>query len=266
MFFRPKFLSLFTAALLYTSAANAAPKMDANGNEEITLEEYVAFEMATFNKQDTDFNGRVTAKETRDWRAEKNRRYMKTAFKKLDPNGDGRLTEDEYGEVFMSEMEKQFSLNQQSKEKQFDEMDDDKNGHISRLEYHSYLGQNLNETLAMMRDSFREQFKMMDKDKDGLVTENEYANILDAYSADIYGDDALGANETVVDFEAHKPVALDNNGDGIITRAEQREYSRYQFSRLDTNNDNIITKKDSPYLFSDKDATAVELESQIIFR
>ena len=266
MFVRSKSLILITSALLFSATIHAAPKMDANGDDEITLEEYVNYRMISFNKKDKNFDGRVTAKERRDWQAEQSREQMKAAFEQLDPDGNGRLTEDEYVEKMMSDMEGHMSMNQTAMEQDFDEMDEDKNGHISRLEYDTHINQTQDETLKMMKEAMLQQFKMMDKDKDKIITESEYAGVLDGVNALIYGDNASDSNEADNRFKESKPIALDGNGDGILTRTEQREHSNYLFELMDMNNDGVVTKQEKPYLFDDASELGVVLESQIIRR
>ncbi|MEP3890053.1 MAG: EF-hand domain-containing protein [Hellea sp.] len=266
MFVKAKSLLLITSALLFSSAIHAAPEMDANGDDEITLDEYIAFQMADFNKRDKDFNGRVTAKETRNWQIEQNREHMKAAFKELDPDGNGRLTEDEYLEKTVSEMGGQFSMTQEVMEQAFDEMDSDSNGHISRLEYMAHQKQSWDDTLEMMKGSMLQQFKFMDKDSDGIVTEREFTGVVDDYGALLHGDTASEPDDAGMGFQESKRAVLDENGDGIITRTEQRQHSSYLFETLDSNNDSVITKQESPYLFNDSDGMAVRLDSNMIRR
>ena len=241
-----KAVLFISSTVLLSSTVFAAPKMDANGNDEITEDEYVAFQMATYNDKDKDFDGRVTRKEAQNWQIERQREQLKDAFNLIDPNKDGRLTEDEYIDSTSKDMKEQISYAQRDIDESFDKMDDDKNGYISRLEYSAFLNGEYENATDMMRDGARQQFKMLDKNSDGIVTDEEYTGMFDAF----LNFDISGTNNVAATTQRRERVILDANGDGDITRTEQREYSGHEFNGLDSNKDGVVTKEEKPFLFS----------------
>jgi len=52
-------------ACLCTAPAMAQPRIDANGDDEITESEYVAHQMLSFNYKDENYDGRITKDEQR---------------------------------------------------------------------------------------------------------------------------------------------------------------------------------------------------------
>ena len=126
-------------ALLSPAHAMAQSKIDANGDDEISRIEYMSFRSNAFNKEDKNFDGKLTKQEIRAARDERNREKAKTRFKGLDSNRDGGLTQDEFAEASGLNAKSRQEQRAASSDKWFDDMDADKNGNISRLEYNGFL-------------------------------------------------------------------------------------------------------------------------------
>lgn len=247
MSFKIKSLLALTSVLVLASTAHAAPKMDANGDGEITRIEYMSFQSNAFNKGDKNFDGKLTKQEIRDSRAERNREAAKKRFKGLDTNGDGNVTLAEMEESNNSIAEKKTEEHNEAADKWFDDMDEDKNGNISRLEYNGFLEKQMGNRAANASKTSEKTFKRMDLDGDGIITETEYVDRgrkPKSKKADPLK--GLYAHETA---KPKKRTRRDGNSDGDITKREDREYNEYQFDRLDKNKDGVITKKEARYLF-----------------
>lgn len=243
-------------ACLCTAPAMAQPRIDANGDDEITESEYVAYQMLSFNDKDENYDGRITKDEQRAWGVKQQREQMKEAFKQIDPNNDGRMTEDEFVESASKGIEAQIARAEDKTNNSFDEMDSDNNGSISRKEYSAAHNQKLQGYVEEIKRSTRLQFKLLDKDKDGIVTDTEYAGIVSNYKNVVSLEDDSSGN-----VQVRARVMLDKNSDGTITRTEQREYSVHAFNGFDANKDGIVTKGEAPFLFGDADGSRIVIES-----
>ena len=236
-------------ALLYPAHAMAQPKIDANGDDEISRIEYMSFRSNAFNKEDKNFDGKLTKQEIRAARDERNREKAKTRFKGLDSNRDGGLTQDEFAEASGLNAKSRQEQRAASSDKWFDDMDADKNGNISRLEYNGFLDSQMKKFEKNAAAASEKQFKHMDLDGDGTITETEYVD-KGRKPASKKSDPLQGlyAHETA---KPKKRTRRDGNGDGDITKREDREYNEYQFDKMDKNKDGMITKKENRYIFGD---------------
>jgi|GEM_PF-1119033 len=249
MSFKIQSVLFITAAFLVASPALANPKIDANGDDEITRIEYMSFKSNSFNKQDKNFDGKLTKQEIRDARTEQNRDNAKKRFKDLDSNGDGNVTLAEMEESKNAINEKQTEQHKKASDKFFDDMDKDKNGNVSRLEYNSFLEKQMGKLIEDTKKASQNTFKRMDLNEDGLITETEYVD-RGRKPGTNKSDPLKGlyAHETA---KPKKRTRRDGNSDGDITKREDREYNEYQFDRMDKNKDGVITKKENLYIFGD---------------
>ncbi|MEP3890054.1 MAG: EF-hand domain-containing protein [Hellea sp.] len=250
MFFRPKYLLSITAAVLYSSPIHAAPKMDANGDKEISRIEYMSFMSNAFNKEDKNFDGKLTKQEIRDARKERLRESAKTRFKNMDTNNDGSITQQEHDASANGKTEKKTETRLNKADKWFGRMDKDKNGHISRLEFDAYNETQATKAYEKSLKSSEKKFSRLDLDGDGNITEFEYVDKgRDPGSKTSQKSDPMAglyANETA---KPKKRTRRDGNSDGEITKREDREFNAYYFDILDRNKDGVITKKEGRHLF-----------------
>ena len=79
----------------------------------------------------------------------------------------------------------------------------------------------------------RRMFEKMDANRDGKVTAAE----MDAAHRAIAGGDAGPTSLSAAD----KIKAVDQDGDGVLTAAEQHDASRAMFDKMDTNHDGALT-------------------------
>jgi len=241
---------LFISTLICGSTlAHADPKMDANGDDEISRIEYMSFKSNAFNKQDKNFDGKITKQEIRDARMERTRETAKKRFKDLDSNSDGNVTLAEMEEAKDTTYQKKAEKRKEASDKWFEDMDKDKNGNISRLEYNSFLEKQMGNLVTKLATSSEKQFKRMDLNNDGIITESEYVD-KGRKSATRKANTLKGlyAHETA---KPKKRTRRDGNSDGDITKREDREYNEYQFDKMDKNKDGVITKKENRYIFGD---------------
>ena len=247
-----KFKSILciASALIYSSAIQASPKMDANGDDEISRIEYMSFKSNAFNKQDKNFDGRLTKQEIREARKERNRQNIKKRFKNIDKNGDGHITQDEHDNATRNKNEKLYENSFNKVEEWFNKMDADKNDHISRLEYKAFLENQRAEQLEKTLKTTQRAFARLDLDRDGRVTEFEYVD-----KGRKPGSKTAKKNDPLEGLYAHetakpkKRTRRDGNSDGDITKREDRDYNEYYFDKLDKNKDGVITKKEGGFLF-----------------
>ena len=250
MFTKLKFFLLISATLSLPIIAHADPKMDANGDDEISRIEYMSFKSNSFNKQDKNFDGRLTKKEISAARLEQVRQATKKRFKDMDKNGDGHITQAEHDDSSRNQTEKMFESRLNKTDEWFSVMDTDKNNNISRLEYTAFLENQRAEQLEKSLKRTQKSFARLDLDGDGIVTEFEYVDKGRApgTKANKKSDPMKGlyAHETA---KPKKRLRRDGNSDGEVTKREDREYNEYQFDRLDKDKDGIITKKENKFLF-----------------
>ena len=246
-----KFLitGLSALALLYAAPVHAAPRMDTNGDGEITRIEYMSFRSNAFIKEDTNFDGKLTKQEVRAARDERNREKAKQRFKGLDGNGDGNVTLAEMEEAEGNNSSNLIEERKKASDDWFDKMDEDKNGNISRFEYNDFLEKQMGDLAANKKKTSEKTFNRLDLDSDGMITETEYVDR--GRKAKAKKPDPLKglyAHETA---KPKKATRRDGNSDGDITKREDRKYNEYRFDRLDKDKDGVITKKEARYLFAD---------------
>ena len=247
MSFKIKSLLALTSVLVLAGTAHAAPKMDANGDGEITRIEYMFFRSNAFNKEDKNFDGKLTKQEIRAARDARNRESIKKRFKAMDTNLDGSVTQSEFEEASGNTAKTIRDEHAETSTKWFDDMDTDNNGNISRLEYNGFLKQQMEHIQKSDASASQRQFQRLDLDGDGTITETEYVD--KGSKAVVNKSDhlkSLYAHETA---KPKKRMRRDGNNDGDVTKREDREYNEYQFDRLDKNKDGVITKKEARYLF-----------------
>lgn len=250
MFAKTKSLLFITSAFLFSVSSHAAPKMDANGDEQISRIEYMSFNSNAFNKQDKNFDGKLSKQELRDARAERIRESAKKRFKKMDTNHDGKITQQEHDKITNLEGDKIVKESANKSDDRFDKMDTDNNGHVSRLEYKAFSDFHTSKMRETVLTSSQQRFNRMDLDGDGNVTELEYVD-----KGRVPRSKKSKKSDPMVGLYAHetakpkKRIRRDGNSDGDITKREDREYNEYQFDRLDKNKDGVITKKEGKFLF-----------------
>ena len=125
---------------------------------------------------------------------------LKNIFKKLDKNGDGRLTYLELKEGFeriLGNYISEIELN-----KIISDVDQDKDGYI---EYEEFLRVALNKNTLISEENLRHAFNMFDNNKDGKLSAEEIKNILGTTN-----------NEYITDIIEE----IDNNKDGVISFPE----------------------------------------------
>jgi Ca2+-binding EF-hand superfamily protein len=248
MFHRLKIFLALTTLPLLTTTAQAAP-MDANKDGEISRIEYMSFRSNAFIQDDLNFDGKLTKQEIKEGRDKRNRENVIKRFKKLDANKDGQLIPSEMEDPKTNANESRADDVRKEMDAFFDKMDRDKNGNISRLEYNVFVEERMEgEVNAAIKRSER-KFKRMDLDGDGVVTETEYVDrgrIPKPKKADPF--EGLYTHDTT---KPKKRMRRDGNGDGDITKREDREYNEYQFEKLDKNKNGVVTKDEARYLFPD---------------
>ena len=252
MFTKLKFFLLITTVLSLPTVAHADPKMDANGDDEISHIEYMSFKSNSFNKQDKNFDGRLTKKEIREARQEQVRQATKKRFKDMDKNGDGYITQAEHDDATRAQTDKVFENGFGKIDEWFNKIDTDKNENISRLEYNAFLENQREEQVEKSLKRTQRAFTHLDLDGDGVVTEFEYVDKGRAPGAKAKKKSdplkGLYAHETA---KPKKRLRRDGNSDGDITKREDREYNEYQFDRLDKDDSGSLSKKEAGYLFKD---------------
>jgi len=237
-------------SLLCASPATAQPKIDANGDDEISRIEYMSFRSNAFNKADKNFDGKLTKQEIRTARDERTREKAKTRFKGLDSNRDGGLTQNEFVEASGLSAKSRQAQRAASSDKWFNDMDADNNGNISRLEYNGFLESQMEKVEKNATLASEKQFKRMDLDGDGTITETEYVD--KGRKSVAKKADPLKGLYTHETAKPKKRTRRDGNSDGDITKREDRDYNEFQFDKMDKNKDGVITKKEANYLFANE--------------
>ena len=247
-----KLFLLITAAISLPIFAHANPKMDANGDDEISRIEYMSFKSNSFNTQDKNFDGRLTKKEINAARLEQLRQTTKKRFKAIDTNGDGHITQTEHDDAARVKTDKVYENSFRRIDEWFNKIDTDKNENISRLEYNAFLENQRAEQIEKSLKTTSRAFTRLDLDGDGVITEFEYVDKGRAPGTKRKKKsdplEGLYAHETT---KPKKRLRRDGNSDGEITKREDREYNEYQFDRLDKDDSGSITKKEARYLFKD---------------
>lgn len=249
MLVRFKWVLAAASVLMLATTAKATPNMDINGDDEISRIEYMSFRSNAFNKDDKNFDGKLTKEEIQAARTERNRQNVKKRFKGMDTNGDGGITQSEFEDASGLSTQTQREKRTVALDKWFDDMDTDNNGNISRLEYNGFLNKQMESVEKSSASASLKRFQRLDLDGDGTITESEYVdkgrNPTANKSDRLKG---LYAHETA---KPKKRTRRDGNSDGDITKREDREYNEYQFDKMDKNKDGTITKKENRFIFGD---------------
>jgi len=142
---------------------------------------------AGFNRVDANGDGRITRNE---WR------YDVESFRRADQNGDNVLSRAEFvnGDTDLD------------REDRFDYLDANNDGRIEQSEWHSSM----------------DAFRWLDRNKDGVLSRRE-----------VLGDETTQPSDQF--------RTLDINGDGRVTRNEW-QWSRQSFDRYDRNGDGVLSR------------------------
>lgn len=150
---------------------------------------------------DSNQDGTVTLEEFNQASAER--------FARMDADGDGNMTRDEFRDYVKSRRAER-------KQAKFQRMDSDGDGSVSQAEYVAY------KTAKAER-----RFAYMDKNGDGKVDQGEYASCMKK----------RGHHHKGRLFDK-----LDANGDDVVTQAESHAAWSEWFKRIDANQDNLVTQ------------------------
>jgi len=144
-------------------------------------------------------------------------------FKDADASGDGKLTFEEFLAF--------------KKAKHFAHMDTNKDGKISKQEFIDY------KTAKAER-----KFARKDKNNDGFITRDEMMSMHDKACPHHMGHDKHhgkhpGGHHGMWEMRAHhKFMRMDENNDGVVTRAEKQKFMSEKFKKMDANNDKVVTQ------------------------
>jgi calcium-dependent protein kinase len=94
-------------------------------------------------------------------------------FKKLDLNGDGRLSKDEIKDGYQLHYGRLIS--DKEVDQMFDAVDTDQSGYI---DYTEFVVAAMNEKALMSNDRLQQAFKMFDKDHSGTISPSEIKQVL----------------------------------------------------------------------------------------
>lgn len=140
-----------------------------------------------------------------------------TRFQRLDQNNDGRVTAEEMRASCEARVQHQSqNRNQDKRGDRFARMDRDGDGRISR------------EEASRMPDA---RFQALDANSDGFLSKDELA-------ARRGGPERRGSCDRAGGFLKK----LDQDGDGVVTRAEARAASIAHFEKMDKNSDGVLTR------------------------
>lgn len=156
-----------------------------------------------FDTHDIDKDGYLSPTEAKEYISYIENLGLDMQMKKMDPNGDGQITDEEMTALMktmpspeesiakLNEAENRLKKIDQDPEKftnnfisnitkninkeEFSEMDQQKDGKVTPDEYVSYMYHHPNnKELDMSQDDYRDIFNLIDKTKKGYITEQEY--------------------------------------------------------------------------------------------
>jgi hypothetical protein len=240
-------LQIGLVVAVIASAANAQAQMrfqgmDRDNDGVITRDEWQGNDRS-FRNNDWDGDGVLSGEEVRpgarrqtNWRQDWNRdgrvdnfdNQIAQRYRGYDMNNDNRVTRSEWP----------------GDERLFTRLDANRDGSVTMQEYTQGAGFNLD---ALGGPAYR--FTNIDANNDGWVTRNEWQmGNADFDRLDINRDNRISRfefeNDTASDNDNRAPRqfnSIDANRDGWLTRSESR-MSNVQFDRLDSNNDNRISR------------------------
>jgi len=172
-------------------------RADQNGDGKLTRQEVVAFVEGRVTELDTDGDNAFTEKDMRRWVDERLQNATARRFQQRDPNGDGRITKEEFV---------QSSRNKEQAGRVFKRYDQNGDGTIVPDEMNAVTRDMLERRQEQQRqqsqqglDNIGRTFAQRDANGDGRVTRQE----------------AVARATQMFDKR-------DANGDGVITRSEVR--------------------------------------------
>lgn len=132
------------------------------------------------------------------------REELARVFKKLDQNGDGKLSKDEIKDGYINHFGRLIS--DKEIDAMFDAVDTDQSGYI---DYTEFVVASANEKAMMTSERLALAFKMFDKDNSGMITPSEIRQVLSASESKIPNQ--------IIDAVIKQ---VDQNGDGQISLEE----------------------------------------------
>ncbi len=211
-----------------------------------------------FDKKDRDFNGYLSDDEFDFERKKRVRdRYLKE-FKVMDQDGNRYLTMREF-ETFNNEQEEARKIASEKRmNDSFDRLDTDGNGHLSRDEYLAKFRKSTEQDpspFVKFLGDLNTQYNRIDANRDGQIHEDEYVNQKDmAELMKISSVSELLRNHRgdISDLEnvLIKVPKYDANGDSRISRFEHERYHEAVFRRLDNNRDDHLDANEQKLLKS----------------
>lgn len=108
------------------------------------------------------------------------REELARVFKKLDQNGDGKLSKEEIKEGYIKHFGRLIS--DKEVDVMFDAVDTDQSGYI---DYTEFVVASANEKALMTSERLSLAFKMFDKDGSGMITPSEIRQVLSASESKI---------------------------------------------------------------------------------
>lgn len=214
---------------------------DTNGDGRLTLDEF-PFGEDLFDAVDTNHDGTITAEEIASLARHqgghrKAAAEINAVFKKLDKDGDGRISR---AECPAEDVEK------------FQALDADHDGYVTRAEAGRAAGGEAGRRIRKEAEA-KEKFRALDRDGDGVLSRDEVPAEAVAFFP-ILDDDGDGvlALEEVLDAQrsglldklngvAHRFKEADADADGCVTREEFPTDADVTFEEVDRDGDGKIT-------------------------
>lgn len=172
-------------------------RADENGDGKVTREEIVAFAQDRVNMLDADGDGAFTEKDLRNWVNGRINTVTERRFQQRDPNGDGRITKQEFTKN---------AQRQQAAERMFGQYDANGDGAITPREMTRMTQQMVERRRQQQREQSQDgrdmvgrNFASLDLNGDGKVTRKE----AETRSKRMFGE-------------------RDANDDGVLTQEETR--------------------------------------------
>ena len=222
-------------------------KMDANGDGRISEQEFLAAATTRFKTIDTANTGSVDAQQMLNSPAAAERLQHRAEFmvRHLDKAGNGYITQDE---VIAAA------------QKRFARMDKNGDGKLTPDEFTPRHGHRATADAAQneRRTEFAQtHFTKLDMNHDGVVTQDEFVAAATArfQQLDTQGTGKVTAAEITASPKAQERAShavehivrhLDTNGDGVVSQDEYLAAAKKRFSRMDKNGDGFIDADEAP--------------------